>query len=157
VGHDHFQAIAVRYETLLGAHLRGLRQPREAERVEVAGFDIECIDHELLAFVAPHRATHVRMIRNGIRGARELPAERHPPVHVHELVVDLDVIAALADLDRRRRRVHDSSERHGLALQVPVVSQRIVLLELFTAGGGQPRVFRYLRAIEQPNTVEVRA
>src|SRR5262252_7874362 len=38
----------------------GLRQSRKAERVEVAGFHVDGVDDELLALVAPHRATHVR-------------------------------------------------------------------------------------------------
>src|SRR5438477_7820618 len=47
---DHFESITVWNEALLGAHLRRLRKSRKAERVEVAGFHIDRVDDELLAF-----------------------------------------------------------------------------------------------------------
>ena len=71
--HHHGEAIAGGFEALLGAHLRGLRQARKPERVEVAGLHVDRVDYELLALVAADRAAHVRMVGDRVRRVSRAP------------------------------------------------------------------------------------
>ena len=153
MGDDRGKAIAGRYEALLCAHLRGLWQAREPERVEVTGLRIECVDHEFFALVTADRAAHMGMVRDGVRGVCQSTVEGYATPHIHELIVDLDVTLAQQNLDRRGRRVHDVGEGHRFAHRVRVVQQRVVSVEHVSTRRGETGILGHLRGVQQPNAV----
>jgi hypothetical protein len=77
-------------------------------------------------------------------------------VDVHELVIHFDMILPLPDLDRRRRRVHDSREAGRLTLKIRIVLLKVVRGAFLLAFGSESKRSD-LRAQQNPDAIQIGA